>query len=168
MRRFALGAMALSLVLSFSSAAQAQDACSEIRRVRNLANDNGLDSSTLDELARRYCRGPGGPPSGGGWQRPPRPIARPAIDDAEFDNTVMRAIRQASTSEEGNTCRYYARVIAVTTDQVIRVIRAVSARNEAACALAFFPVVVDPLQWERVYVPMSSSAEHEVRAAVGR
>lgn len=99
------------------------------------------------------------------YWRSHRPVA---MDDDQFDSTVLHAVHMASSNEEARTCRYYAHFGFVTTEQVSRVIRAVSSRNEAACALAFFPRVVDPMNWEEVYRPMSSSAERIVRESLDR
>jgi hypothetical protein len=160
-------ALALATLGGTSPAFADEGSCAAVRHTRMLAQRRGLDTSVIEELERIEC---GGGEVGGfrGGRRPPQWRGGFAPDDDEFQNTVMRAIRQAASSDEPNVCRYYARITAVTSEQVRMVIQAVSSRNEAACALAFFPRVVDPMRWDRVYGPMSASAEREVREALGR
>jgi hypothetical protein len=164
-RQVLVGALTLVGIAGGARAWADENSCAAVRFTRSLAERRGLDLGDIGRLEQQECASDFR--SGGDGRRRGRPgYGGEPIDDGEFDSTVLRAIRGASGDEEANTCRYYARITRVTVAQVIQVVRAVRAQNEAPCALAFYPRVVDPLYWEKVYAPMSSGAERIVRQRV--
>ncbi len=137
-----------------------ETSCAAVRRTRALGARRGLDLGDIDRLEREECSTDAPARSGPPFRRGQDGYR---LDDEAFRENVLRAIRSASTSDEPRTCRFYARTTRLTTAQLIEIIRVVSTSSEAACALAFFPGILDPLNWEKVYRPMSSSAEQTVR-----
>ena len=160
-----LGALLLTTLCTAQEAAADDSSCDAVRRTRAMGARRRLDLGEIERLEQIECSGDYQAGGGGG---PRRGRGGRPIDDEEFDNTVMGAIRRANRSEEANVCRFYARITRVTSAQVRRIISGVARSNEADCALAFFPQVVDPLQWETVYAPMSAGAERTVRATLGQ
>jgi len=167
-----VAAVGLLVIGSGRVASADENSCAAVRHTRALAAQYGMNLGEIGRLEQLACGGGGnggggyGGGYGGGGRRGPR--GGRGLEDAEFEGTVMSAIRGANMSDQANTCRYYSRVARLTVEQVTRVIRAVSMANEAPCALAFFDGVLDPINWEQVYRPMSISAGRIVRQAVGQ
>ena len=163
-----VAAVGLMLIGSGQVAAADENSCAAVRHTRALAAQYGMNLGEIGRLEQLACGGGGG--YGGGYGGGGRRGGRGGrgLDEVEFERTVLSAVRSASRSEEANTCRYYARVARLTVEQVAQVIRTVGGANEAPCALAFFETVLDPINWEQVYRPMSGSAERIVRQALGQ
>lgn len=167
-----VAAVGLMLIGSGQVASADENSCAAVRHTRALAAQYGMNLGEIGRLEQLACGGGGnggggyGGGYGGGGRRGGR--GGRGLDEVEFERTVLSAVRSASRSEEANTCRYYARVARLTVEQVAQVIRTVGSANEAPCALAFFETVLDPINWEQVYRPMSGSAERIVRQAVGQ
>ena len=137
-----------------------ESSCAAVRRTMALGARREIDLGDISRLEREECSTDAPTRSASSFRRGQ---GGNRLDDEAFRENVMRAIRSASSSDEPRTCRFYARTTRLTTAQLIEIIRAVSSSSEAACALAFFPGILDPLNWEKVYRPMSSSAEQTVR-----
>jgi predicted Zn-dependent protease len=150
----------MTALLSGEQRARADEgSCAAVQKTKALAARRGLDLGDINRLERLECSDD----APGGGSQSWRGRGGAGLDEESFRQTVLRAVRSASRSEEPRTCRFYARTTRLTTAQLIEVIRAVGTSSEAACALAFFPGILDPINWEKVYVPMCSSAEQMVR-----
>jgi len=164
MRRIALLAAMVSALCSFSSFAQGIPSCDEVRRVRAFAASRGIDSG-LAAIEAEVCAAPRRHEERRhGWHAQ----SMRTLDDEEFRVYVVQPLLRASVSEEVGICQQLSGAVRLSTDQVAELIRHVAVSSEASCALAFYPRVTDAFAWERVYAPMSVSAEHAVRAAIAR
>lgn len=146
-----------AVVLSAATAAADNEvpSCREVQRVRAYAAARGLPD-VLSAVERERCAEP----------EPERPRHAQLLEAADFQRYVITPITYARRDQEADVCREVAPKIRLTTAQVREVLVHVGRQNEAACALAFYPRVVDPLAWEEVYAGMGSQAEREVRLAL--